>query len=243
MTVNLTKIEWTDATWNPASGCLHDKLGICKLPCYARAKAENPFYRKAFPNKFKPTFYPERLLDPVKQKQPRTIFVCSMGDMFGRWVPEGWLIEVFDAIKAAPQHTYCLLTKNPERMYAWSRQDWLNEHDNVWWGTTVTGVEDTERIGQLQDLESDNLFISFEPLLAVPSELYLDCIKGVIIGAQTKPLILPPEEAITAVEFAAKDSNIDTKVFYKNSIIDNYSKERKFSRELPWNLYTKEATR
>lgn len=234
MSLNKTNIEWCDVTWSPVSGCLHG----CTF-CYAKKRAENPFYRKAFPNKFKPTFYPERLLDPVKQKQPRTIFVCSMGDLFGKWVPEGWLIEVFDAIKAAPQHTYCLLTKNPERMYAWSNQKWLFDRTNIWWGTSVTGVDDTYRIGQLQDIESDNLFISFEPLLADPGEIYLDCIKGVIIGAQTKPLILPPEGALKTVETAAKNSNINTKIFHKNSIVDNVN-GIKVSRKLPWKLYTKE---
>jgi protein gp37 len=236
MTVNLTNIEWTDATWNPASGCLHDKMGVCNIPCYARARAKNPFYRKAFPNGFKPTFYPERLRDPVKAKKPRNIFVCSMGDLFGNYIPERWLDETFKAIESAPHHTYCLLTKNPERM-----KDWANYQKNIWWGTTVTGANDTDRIRQLQEINSDNRFISFEPLLADPGEIDLTGIKGIIIGAQTKPLIMPPEPANIRVIFAA--SQIGAKVFYKDSIIDNNPTNMKFSRELPWKLYTKEATR
>jgi protein gp37 len=161
-----------------------------------------------------------------------------MGDLFGSWVPEGWLIEVFDAIKAAPQHTYCLLTKNPQRMKAFA-----DYQPNIWWGTSVTGIMDTERIGYLQDIKSDNRFISFEPLLADPGMIDLTGIKGVIIGAQTKPLIMPPVSAEAKVVSAAKQAG--SKIFHKNSIIDNYhtatKSSRTFSRELPWKLYTKEA--
>jgi protein gp37 len=228
MSLNKSKIEWCDATWSPISGCMHG----CHY-CYAKKRAENPFYRKAFPNGFNPTFYPERLQDPVKEKRPRTIFICSMGDAFGEWVPTGWLLDMFAAIEAAPQHTYCLLTKNPQRMKAFARNQ-----ENIWWGTSVTGIMDNERIGHLQDIESDNLFISFEPLLADPGCFNLNGIKGIIIGAQTKPLILPTENAMEHVERAARESG--AKIFHKNSIMDNINGIR-FSRKLPWKLYTKEA--
>jgi protein gp37 len=159
-----------------------------------------------------------------------------MSDAFGVWVSESWIENIFTAIGFAPQHTYCLLTKNPQRM-----KGWADYQKNIWWGTTVTDVDDTDRIRQLQEINSDNRFISFEPLLADPGVIDLTGIKGVIIGAQTKPLIMPPEPANIRVIFAA--SQVGTKIFYKDSIIDNNPTNMMFSRELPWNLYTKEATR
>jgi len=125
------KIEWLQggATWNPVTGCLH-KCPYCYAAKIAKrfggnftmsrasphgllelyGKPENPF-----PDKFDPTFHRYRLDEPQKIKKPQNIFVCSMADLFGDWVPDEWIQRVFDACKAAPQHRYLFLTKNPER--------------------------------------------------------------------------------------------------------------------------------
>ena len=132
--MNKTKIDWCDMTWNPVTGCLHG----CEY-CYARRiaerfKCDNETFAKkhinsstddficyegeyhcAFPFGFKPTLYMERLDEPQHIKKPHNIFVCSMADLFGDWVSDEWIQQVFKACEVAPQHNYLFLTKNPKR--------------------------------------------------------------------------------------------------------------------------------
>lgn len=126
-----TKIDWADSTWNPVTGCLHG----CEY-CYARAIAnrfgwhanepdinerilyEIPVFdgkKQPYPFDFAPTFHQYRLGEPAAWTKPRTIFVCSMADLFGDWVPDEWIKQVFEACEAAPQHRFLFLTKNPTR--------------------------------------------------------------------------------------------------------------------------------
>ena len=130
-----TKIDWADATWNPVTGCLHG----CEY-CYARRIArrfgdiscddgqlhvqaknvnsyEDAVHSGPYPFGFSPTFHRNILSDPKHWKKPRTIFVCSMADLFGEWVPDEWIRAVFEACEAAPQHRYIFLTKNPARLW------------------------------------------------------------------------------------------------------------------------------
>jgi len=213
--MNKTGIEYCDYTWNPATGCEHG----CNY-CYARKIAERFKGGKAFPNGFKPTFHPERLNDPAKMKAPQSIFVCSMADLFGEWVPAYWIWDTFEAMDSAPQHTYIMLTKNPKKMasFAPERGDQPRGIQKNWWfGTSVTCREDTHRIDTLQNrIGGDNKFISFEPLLGDPGPLDLTGIKQVIVGTQTNPTIVPPSEAIRSVVLAA--ANASAKVFFKDSM-------------------------
>lgn len=150
-----TKIDWCDASWNPVTGCKHG----CEY-CYARGIArrygckingdmgnalavlEEP-YRRAidgkinpYPYEFLPTFHKYRLDIPKRWTKPRTIFVCSMADLFGEWVPDEWIKDVFDACAAAPQHRYLFLTKNPGRYCDLERAGLLPSGDNYWFGAT-----------------------------------------------------------------------------------------------------------
>src|SRR5579863_9302804 len=85
-------IGWCSHTWNPVSGCLHGcRFGPNETPCYAEVIAERFRGSKAFPNGFDPTFHPDRLLDPLREKKPARIFVCSMADLFGSWVQDEWI--------------------------------------------------------------------------------------------------------------------------------------------------------
>lgn len=125
----ITRIDWCDATFNPITGCLHG----CEY-CYAKRIAERfgikPFGNveptellepvvlndkaEPYPLGFSPTFHRYRLDEPQHWKKPRTIFVCSMADLFGDWVPDEWIKAVFDACEKAPQHRYLFLTKKTE---------------------------------------------------------------------------------------------------------------------------------
>lgn len=171
-----TKIEWTDSTWNPVTGCCH------KCPyCYARNIARrfsgggvlkygarvvlnDPVIvdgkRAAYPYGFKPTFHRYRLKE-YRESKGRNIFVCSMADLFGAWVPDCWIQEVFDECLAAPQHNYIFLTKNPARYIQLAKAGKLPQYNNFWYGSSVTGPHDEYSWFD----EKYHWFLSAEPLL------------------------------------------------------------------------------
>jgi len=219
--MNKTAIEWCDYTWNPVTGCKHG----CPY-CYARKIAERFKGSKAWPQGFEPMFREERLKDPRKvgtqyycpeyMARGSTVFVCSMADLFGHWVPDSWINEVMLAAKGANRHTYIFLTKNPSRYLFLSGDSLLRE--NFWFGTTAIGGDrpSLERIDSLKKLTAPNKFISFEPLLGDPGDLDLTGIKQVIVGAQTNPTVIPSGDAIRSVVVAAKEAGAE--VFFKNSM-------------------------
>jgi len=183
--MNRTKIEWATHTWNPVTGCLHG----CQY-CYARRIASRfatgngggePFVYNnpdagPFPAKFDPTFHRYRLDEPANLKKPARIFVVSMGDLFGDWVPDDWIIEVLWACREAPQHKYLFLTKNPGRYAELAYKGLLPVDDNFWYGQTCTkGV--VKALGG-----SYHQFLSAEPLQG-----FVDAygFEWIIIGAET----------------------------------------------------------
>jgi protein gp37 len=149
--------------------------------------------QRAFPYGFLPTFYSNRLDEPQKVKKPSTIFVVSMGDLFGDWVPDECIQAVFDACDKAPQHRYIFLTKNPGRLDLLQYHNNLPVRPNFWFGTTVVGNQgEPEPVFISSALH--NAFVSCEPLLnkvSVFSLLYSAVlskgVKWIIIGAQTGP--------------------------------------------------------
>ena len=195
-----TRIDWADATWNPATGCLHG----CEY-CYARNIAhrfggntdsqihtlETRQYKDGtwtpdlYPFGFAPTFHKYRLHEPLRLKKPRNIFVCSMADLFGGWVPNEWIRAVFDACSAAPQHRYLFLTKNPDGLRGLS----VTNLPNVWIGVTVTNNYDLPRIQKLLScVRAAHYWVCFEPLhseiRAIPVGLK-NRIGWVVIGDET----------------------------------------------------------
>lgn len=177
--MNKTKIEWCDYTWNPVTGCKHG----CPY-CYAERIS------KRFTGDFEPKFHENRLSDPQKVKKPSKIFVVSMGDLFGDWVPDEWIQKVFEACQQAQQHTYLFLTKNPYRYLQLHLQEKLPQEANFWYGTTLTGQ------GKLpfNCLDFNQNFISIEPLLGDVSDKFpFTNIQWVIVGAQTGPRSVRPE--------------------------------------------------
>lgn len=157
-----TKIDWCDSSWNPVTGCLHS----CKY-CYARSIAnrfsgggekwtddalielndriyfDESEKAEAYPYGFKPTLHRYRL-NEYEKKGGRNIFVCSMADLFGHWVPDSWIEEVFSACAKAPQHNYLFLTKNPERFVDLQNNGKLIVADNMWYGASATNEDQLE---------------------------------------------------------------------------------------------------
>ncbi len=181
MSLNRTAIEWTDYTWNPVTGCEHN----CSY-CYARSIATRFNGTKAWPNGFKPTFHPERLDEIWTRKiVGRKVFVCSMADLFGDWVPTYQIQAIIEAIKRWQNGKYeppifQFLTKNPKRYAEFKFPK------NCWLGTTVERGLVEDRIDELvASTSKDNVrFVSIEPILGHISHS-LDGIDWVIIGAMT----------------------------------------------------------
>ncbi len=184
-----TKIEWTDETWNPVTGCVKVSPG-CKH-CYAerfaerfRGTANHPFF-----NGFDPTLRPERLDQPFRWRSPRMVFVNSMSDLFGDFVPDAFIDSVFHVMRQTPQHTYQVLTKRAERMRWWvRRKSWLESASNIWLGVSV---EDREfglpRVEALRRTRAALRFLSIEPLLEGLPTLDLVGIDWVIVGGESGP--------------------------------------------------------
>ena len=211
-----TKIDWCDASWNPVTGCLHgceycyarriaDRF--TEIPafipiahCYYKDKEHTTLERVAldapckninkkiisYPFGFIPTFHRYRLDEPKHWRKPRNIFVCSMADLCGEWVPDSWKQDVIAACKATPQHRYLFLTKNPYGYTDLGSEDRPVVHefdsDNFWIGCSMTGAEDLTRYdghyGRYLYAMGGNMipsiahrFISIEPILTDVMEL------------------------------------------------------------------------
>lgn len=184
-----TKIEWTQETWNPVTGCTPISMG-CEH-CYARRMANRLRGRHGYPKDepFAVALHLERLGKPDRWKRPRQVFVCSMGDIMHANVLNTWIEPVLDVMCRTPRHTYQILTKRPARLlnFAWP--------SNAWVGVTVEHPDYLDRIDVLRKVKAPIRFVSFEPLLAEmplpvigdPSDTNLDGIGWVIVGAETGP--------------------------------------------------------
>lgn len=268
-----SKIEWCDMTWNPVTGCLHG----CPY-CYAARQAHRfsghigqtyPMHdgschflgepviwdgsaprRVAFPFGFEPTFHRYRLDEPARRKKPAIIFVVSMGDLFGEWVPDSWIEQVFGACRRAPQHIYIFLTKNPGRFQDIFLTQKLVITSNMWFGFSVDDQAALNRLAMAAKWLPKNTFISVEPmhgkidLTGVEPDgvdAYLNFLDGgqywfaggdragkklgwVIVGAQTGPgaaLHQPKREWVETIVTQCRIAEVP--VFLKNSLSGIYT--------------------
>lgn len=265
-----TKIDWCDTSWNPVTGCYHDceycyARGIAKrFGGYSRKESHanhvsddgtyelnEPLMKTdstgrvriaPYPFNFAPTLHRYRLDQPKKWSEPRTIFVCSMADLFGEWVPDEWIKQVFEVCEGAPQHRYLFLTKNPSRYKGIGKL--IPEsiippyHDQLWFGSSYThdGME-------LPKLPMAKTFVSIEPLLApITYENRLDIAYSsdwVIIGAETgnrKDKVIPEKKWIDDIATICKDAG--RPVFMKESLRKIVGDD--FWQEFPWGGETNE---
>lgn len=261
-----TKIEWCDTTWNPVTGCKHgceycyargiarrfakderyhaisdrenEKVIISGISC-EHGVVHNPVCQKRlspYPYGFDPTFHRYRLEEPEHWRKPRNIFVCSMADLFGEWVPDRWIEEVFAACAAAPQHNYMFLTKNHARYAQFAVKGMLpKEH---WYGTTITGP-----VGRFFSEYGYNTFLSIEPLLkpfteghAINGWMAVLHIGWIIVGAQTGPGAKDHRPEPAWVRNICGMAGFGNKpVFMKDSLVPIIGEEN-MRRELPKGL-------
>jgi protein gp37 len=182
-------IEWTDATWNPVTGCTKISAGCDN--CYAARLSER--FRGVpghpFETGFDLTLRPDRLLQPFAWKRPRMIFVNSMSDLFHKEIPPAYISAVFETMERAHWHTYQVLTKRSSLM-----RRFINERYNsrpapahVWIGVSVENQQATSRITHLQKTRASVRFLSLEPLIASVGKLCLENIHWVIAGGESGP--------------------------------------------------------
>lgn len=248
-----TRIDWADMTWNPVTGCRHG----CPY-CYAErtakrfgrldgagglyvldrpmkeARLDGKYVAAPYPFSFSPTFHRYRLDQPARKTRPRNIFVCSMADLFGAWVPTKWIIEVLEACLAAPQHNYLFLTKNPQRYVQLDEMALLPRVDNFWYGTTTTEAGQSYFIS-----EYHKTFTSVEPmtgpLFAQAGGILVD---WVIVGAETghrKEKAVPEKAWVEDLLSACREEGVP--LFMKGNLADVWGED--LIQELPVGLRRK----
>lgn len=241
-----SKIDWCDSTWNPVTGCLHG----CEY-CYARGIAtrfggnalgvnhvlNEPFVAKGkvqpYPFGFVPTFHRYRL-NEYSAKQGRNILVCSMADLFGKWVPDNWIEEVFEACEKAPQHNYLFLTKNPGRYVELAEKGVLRCSSNMWYGWSETSESNRPGLMYFPNTLPKPLktFVSVEPILE-PFHPSLE--DWIIVGAETgrrKYKVIPKREWPEQIVKDCREYNIP--IFMKSSLAEIWGESliQQFPKEL-----------
>lgn len=207
-----SKIEWTEATWNPTTGC--DKVSAgCKF-CYAEtmAKRLKAMGTPGYENGFKFSLMPNRLELPLNIKRPTKFFVNSMSDLFHEKMPYEYLDKIFSIIQQTPRHNYQILTK---------RENVLNDYfktrnlpENVWLGVTVESAKFKNRIDILREIPANIKFLSIEPLIEDVGDLDLTNIDWVIVGGESgsKARPMDPNWAIK-IQKQCDEQNV--KFFFK----------------------------
>lgn len=191
-------IEWTDATWNPTTGC--DRVSAGCDNCYAltlakrlKAMGQDKYQNDGDPRTSGPGFgltvHDAALDAPTKWRQPRRVFVNSMSDLFHPRVPDDFIVRVFRVMEETPRHEYQVLTKRPKRAAALApRLPWT---DNVWLGTSIENSEFTGRVDDLRRVPAAVRFLSCEPLIGPIPDLDLGGLHWVIVGGESGPLHRP----------------------------------------------------
>ena len=202
----LSDIEWTDATWNPISGCRVLSPGCTN--CYAmrmasrlQAMGHAAYADTTRKSGGRPVWtgvvhLNEAALDvPLGWRGPRKIFVNSMSDLFQDGVPDRFVGRVWDVMEAAPQHIFQILTKRPENMLRIAKENRLPRLPNVWLGTSVENADYKSRIATLRKVPARVRFISFEPLLGSVGRVNMKGIHWAIVGGESGPRARPMEQS------------------------------------------------
>jgi protein gp37 len=185
-----SRIEWTEATWNPSVGCTKISPG-CKH-CYAESMSKRlkAMGTPGYENGFRLTMLAERLQEPLQRKKPTVYFVNSMSDLFHQSVPDAFIDQVFDVISRCPKHTFQILTKRAERLANYAANRKLPR--NAWLGVSVEDKKyGVPRIEHLRRVQASVRFLSVEPLLEAIGPIDLTGIHWVIVGGESGPKSRP----------------------------------------------------
>ncbi|WP_040590509.1 DUF5131 family protein [Sphingopyxis sp. MC1] len=204
-------IEWTDATWNPVTGCTQISAGCDN--CYAKRFSER---FRGVPNHpfeagFDLTIRPERIAQPLAWRRPRMIFVNSMSDLFHKQVPRAFIDKVFDTMERADWHTFQVLTKRSSLMrdYLKARYGERLAPEHIWLGTSVEDAKAKSRIAQIRQAPASVRFLSIEPLIAPVGRMDLSGIHWVIVGGESGPGARPMNpEWVRAVRRQCEEQDV-----------------------------------
>ena len=227
-------VDWASWTWNPVTGCWHG----CDY-CYARDIANSDRMAQAYPKQFEPTFHPARLAAPSNTPLPkeitrpadRNVFTCSMADLFGKWVPDEWIQQVFGRVKVHPEWNFLFLTKFPQRLQEVC-ESLGGFPDNAWVGCTVDAqarVATAERA--FQHIKAKVRWLSVEPMRERLTFKALDMFDWVVIGGQTAsyynntPAFQPAWEWVEHLWTQARQAGV--KVYWKENLTVR-------PKETPW---------
>jgi len=246
-------------SWNPVTGCLHG----CEY-CYARTRVHRFGEHKVppgpsvvlsekqrrengmvspYPFDFTPTLHLYRMVEPERKTKPQTVFVCSMADLFGAWVPDEWIRDVIRACEAGYLHRYIFLTKNPARYHDLQFTLPLPTSPRYWYGASATSMQDFGwggPVALLRGLRGVKRFLSIEPILG-PLDAHglnaLGYFQWIIVGAESgrrKGKVVPERAWIEAIE--AKCAELKIPLFMKGSIRELMGED--FRQEFPWEAQT-----
>lgn len=188
-----SKIEWTEASWNPVTGCTKISAG-CKY-CYAEKMALRlqKMGQRRYRNGFQVTLHHDLLQLPLKWKKPRRIFVNSMSDLLHEKIPSDFIRDVFETMRLAHWHTFQILTKRASRMVELAPG--LHWPGNIWMGVSVENQREIHRIKDLQKIPSAVRFVSMEPLLGPIYDFPVDNIDWVIVGGESGSKARPMDKS------------------------------------------------
>ncbi len=202
-----SSIEWTEMTWNPVTGCTKISQG-CKH-CYA-ARMANRLHAMGslrYQKGFGLTVHEDLVDLPRKWKQPRTVFVNSMSDLFHEDVPDTFIERVFATMADCPQHTFQVLTKRSERLASLGKR--LSWTPNIWMGVSVENDAALPRVDHLRNVPAHVRFLSCEPLLGSLDGLYLDGLHWVIVGGESGPGARPmPAQWVETIRTKCETSSV-----------------------------------
>ncbi|WP_265823545.1 DUF5131 family protein [Geovibrio ferrireducens] len=178
-----TKIEWTETTWNPVTGC--SKISDGCANCYAEKMARRLCLmgQEKYKNGFQLTLHRDILAEPIGWKKGRMVFVCSMSDLFHKDVPYEFTREVFSVMRIANQHIFQVLTKRSDRLAEFASL--IKWPSNVWAGVTVENHRVINRIDDLKKVDAPVKFLSVEPLIGALGSINLNGIDWVIVGGES----------------------------------------------------------
>jgi len=204
-----TKIEWTEMTWNPVTGC--DKITAGCKHCYAEVMALRlqAMGQTKYKNGFDLALHPEALNEPYKWKKSKVIFVNSMGDLFHKDIPVEYIQQVFRVMKENPQHVFQVLTKRADVLNYYDSEGWLEWAHNIWMGVTVENTSVVKRIDLLRETKARVKFLSCEPLLSAIPDMNLKGIDWVIVGGESGRTPRPiKEEWVIDIKEQCEKANV-----------------------------------
>lgn len=211
-----SSIEWTDATWNPVTGCTKISRGCDH--CYAQTFSER-FRGVAghhFEHGFDLTLRPERLTQPLTWRSPKRVFVNSMSDLFHKDIPSDFIDRIFDIMESAHWHLFQVLTKRSTNMLRYVNRRFSDRPcpDHIWLGVSVEDSQAKSRIKHLRDCNAGVRFLSMEPLIGDPGSLDLEGIHWVIVGGESGAAARPMQET-WAVEIMRQCERDRVPFFFK----------------------------